>query len=53
LLDNAATSDVFVNDSAAIQSLLNASLLIVAVLYCSVAAFIFEAAVVIFPHFNR
>jgi hypothetical protein len=54
LLDNAATGDVFVNDSAAIQKLLNASLLIVAVMFCSVAVFIFEAAVVIFPpNINR
>jgi hypothetical protein len=53
LLDHAATSDVFVNDSAAFQRLLNSPLLIVAVLFCSVAGFIFYAAVVIPPNFNH
>ena len=44
----------FVNDSAANQILLNAPLLIVAVLFCSVAVFVFEAAVIPPPpKFNR
>jgi len=49
LLDHAATSDVFVNDSVAFQRLLNSPLLIVAILFCSLAVFIFDAAVVIPP----